>query len=757
MSKATTFLLTCVLLVLAAALPAHDTLGQTAGPQAKAAIKLPDSTLVKYPRVAGFGNKIHIAGSHDNGATYWTKTDSGLSFPGGKSLGSADRSGSKEDYANTSVTTGPDGTPYMAWINQRDGVYFCRVSTNSTCSPKKVVRDGNFRAYVDIAVASDGKILVTWNQDGAFRYRISTDGGSSWDGDAISNVTPFNRPSVAGGPNGSLAVAYGTGGPSGSRGGRIYVSIWNGSGWSQSLVADASIGYNADPDITIAPNGKIYVAWRELNGVYYAERQPNGTWPASRLMGGEVFGTVGIDADAAGNLHMSWANNRSGDWDLYYTMKPANGNWFTPVRTEGGGKLLANASAAGTVSAAIYGHSTIEDWTGSGMSTRYTLYETGTGSNAKPLVEDGATYTNKPTVSVRLTELQGTPNQVRVHWGSAPTDADPWQTFSTSNPVIQVPAPTDLGTDCQTRTLYSQVRSDGGTISPASSDSVVFDTAVQGDIRVTNPFQRGQPLPSTFSGTINTVASGGASDGAPNYTRVSNVYLRIRDIGDCSKLKSYSVNGGASVLIPDGGVGNTVTFADAVLPSTKQIQVNMLDTLNNSRSDTASVIYDPANTGSSIEPNTAGLPVVSDSTTATLKLDSASIIGTLSFSNTSVTDNLYGQAENLPAGKQFWGVWVANYYAGPISSTVELANPNSLVYSPVRVPTPDAAFTLRWNLFNSLNLGKPLESDKDGVFYTYIRFLDGAGNPSERVLKLKTILPAGYRLPTISLPLLVRP
>ena len=746
MSKATTFLLTCVLLVLATALP-HDTLGQTTGPQAKAALKLPDSTLVKYPRVASFGNRIYIAGSHDNGATYWTKTDTSLTFPGGKALGSADRSGSKEDYANTSVTTGPDGVPYMAWINQRDGVYFCRVASNSTCSPRKVVRDGNFRAYVDIAVASDGKIVVTWNQDGAFRYRISTDGGSSWDGDAISNVTPFNRPSAAGGPNGSLAVAYGTGGPSGSRGGRIYVSLWNGTGWSQSLVADASLGYNADPDVTIAPDGRVYVAWRELNGVYYAERQPNGTWPVSRLMGGEVFGTVGIDADAGGNLHMSWANNRSGDWDLYYAMKPAGGNWFNPVRTEGGGKLLANASAAGTVSTAVYGHSTVEDWTGSGMATRYTLYETGTG---KPLVEDGATYTNKPTVSVRLTELQGTPNQVRVHWGSAPTDADPWQAFSTSNPVIQVPAPTDLGADCQTRTLYSQVRSDTGSISQASSDSVVFDTAVQSDVRVTNPYQRGQPLPAENQNQIDTVTTS-ASDGAPNYTRINGVYLRIRDLGDCSKLKSYSINNDSSVLITDS-VAKQVTLTNDGTFGAKAVKVTVLDTLNNSKVDTSSIIYDPANTGTPLSPNTAGLPVMSASTTATIKLDASSVIGTLSFSNTFVTDNVYGQLEGLPAGKQFWGVWVANYYAGPAGQAGAPLNADDprLIYSPVQVVTPNAAFSLRWNVFNGLNQGPAL--NKDGVYYIYIRFLDGAGNPSKEHLRLQTTLAPGYNVPSTWLP-----
>lgn len=751
MSKATTFILTCVLLIFATALP-HDTLGQGAGPQVKAAIKLPDSNLVKYPRVAGFGNRVHFSGTHDNGATYWTKTDSALSFPGGKSLGSADRGGSKEDYANTAVTVGPDGVAYMAWINQRDGVYWCRVNSNSTCTVRKVVRDGNFRAYVDIAVASDGKILVTWNEDGAFRYRISTDGGGSWNGDTISNVTPFNRPSVAGGPNGSLAVAYGTGGPSSSRGGRIYVSTWNGSGWSQSLVADASLGYNADPDVTIAPNGKIYVGWRTLDGVYYAERQPNGSWPPSRLMGGETFGTVGIDADGSSNLHMSWANNDSGDWDLYYAFKPANGNWFDPVRTVGGGKLLANSSVAGTVSTAIYGHSTVEDWTGSGMNTRYTLYETGTGSNAKPLVEDGATYTNKPTVSVRLTELQGTPNKVRYHWDAAPTDADPWVDFSTTNPVISVPAPSDIGTECQTRTLYTQVSQSGGTISPASSDSVIFDRAVQGDVRVTNPFQRGQPLPSNFTGVIDTVDTG-ASDGAANYTRLTNVFLRIRDTGDCSKLKTYSINDDASITISDS-VARTVTLPVTDTPGAKSVKVSVLDTLNNSRTDTTSVIYDPPNTGSLTSPNTAGLPVVGQSTTATLTLDPQSILGTLAFSGTSVTDNLYGPAEGLPADKEFWGVWVANYYAGPLSSTVELSNTDKLVYSPVRVPTPAAAFTLRWNLFNSLNLAKPLEQGKDGVFYVYVRFLDGAGNPSKEVLTLKTTLPAGYQLPTITLPIM---
>ncbi|HEU4322495.1 MAG TPA: hypothetical protein VFS21_05025 [Roseiflexaceae bacterium] len=736
MSKATRLFLVCSILLVFTALP-QRTLGQGSGTQVSTVLTVPNTTNMKFPRVRGSGTTVHIAGSSGEAAVYWSKGDTANSFPTQSVAGSADTGGKTEDYANTSVAVKADGTAYMAWNSQYSGIYLRKRINNAWNSTRVVARGGGFRSHVDVAVSQDGTLMVTWNEDGFFRYRVSNDDGVSWSGDVLTNTQPYARASVAGGPGGTFLAAYASGGPSGSKGGRVYAAIWDGSRWIQTLVGDANLGYNSDASPTITPSGGMYVAWRSSSGIYYSERQANGSWPVSRLSGGEAYGSVGIQADASGNLHLSWVGNISGDWDIWYLFKPANGNWLDPVRVEGGGGVIANASVAGTVNGFAYGHSTAEDFTGSRMSTRYARFATVAGSSGKPVIEGDAVYTNKTSLNVRMTELQGVPGQIRYRWDAAPTDANPWQAFSSSSPVFTVPAPTGLDGTCQTRTLYAQVQ--GG---PVFSDAITFDTAVQANISAVNP-----NMQSVRTTPLDNNLSDGASNGAPNYTRATKVFLNIRDAGDCSALKSFSVTNGPSGGIA-GSYGASVDLPGGTEPGPRTVQVQVLDTLNNAANHSATIIYDPRSTATGLNPpNLEGLPVVSETTTATVGLEN-SVVRTLSFSDTFVTDNLYGRAENLPAGKQFWGVWIANSRTEVLTTTDEAA----LVYQPVQVFNQGPAFEIKWNLFSGLNYGPA--ADKTGTYYIYVRFLDGAGNPSQRVLKLKAELAPGYSLPTTLVPIL---
>jgi hypothetical protein len=129
--------------------------------------------------------------------------------------------------------------------------------------------------------------------------------------------------------------------------------------------------------------------------------------------------------------------------------------------------------------------------------------------------------------------------------------------------------------------------------------------------------------------------------------------------------------------------------------------------------------------------------------------DAKSIIRTLSFSGIDVTDNLYGKREDLPDGKQFWGVWIAN-----ATSDVGADSP-ALNWYPVRVGTPDSSFSVKWDLFSGLGFTSDLRN-KSGDYFVYVRFLDGAGNPSQGSLKVQVTLEAGYDIPTVRLPALAR-
>ena len=94
----------------------------------------------------------------------------------------------------------------------------------------------------------------------------------------------------------------------------------------------------------------------------------------------------------------------------------------------------------------------------------------------------------------------------------------------------------------------------------------------------------------------------------------------------------------------------------------------------------------------------------------------------------------------------FWGVWIANSrtrITNPISDT-------SLVWSPVQRPNTAQNFSLaNWSVLSGL----PLASQTPGVYYVYVRFLDGAGNPTSSVLTgtvtLNTITKPTLRLPVV--------
>jgi hypothetical protein len=73
----------------------------------------------------------------------------------------------------------------------------------------------------------------------------------------------------------------------------------------------------------------------------------------------------------------------------------------------------------------------------------------------------------------------------------------------------------------------------------------------------------------------------------------------------------------------------------------------------------------------------------------------------------------------------------------------------------VRVATPNSSFSVRWSLFSGLGYTSDL-ANKPGDYYVFVRFLDGAGNPSSGSLKLKVTLEPGYTLPSQRLPVQVR-
>jgi hypothetical protein len=277
---------------------------------------------------------------------------------------------------------------------------------------------------------------------------------------------------------------------------------------------------------------------------------------------------------------------------------------------------------------------------------------------------------------------------------------------------------------------------------------------VQAAASLSNPHLGG--LPPAYGMTLQDSYTGtndGASDGDPTYTRERFLYLGINGFSDCSDLTTFHIPGSDSDPTPRP-INNNIFSGPAALPQgiavgDRTIDVNVNDKLGNTRKWTSTLTYDPVNTDTTgTQTNTLGLPVLASGGSFTADND-ASIIRTLTFSNVSVTDNLYGQRESLPAGRQFWGVWIAN-----ATSAVGASSP-TLNWYPVRVPVPNSSFTVEWNLFSGLGFTTDLRN-RSGNYFVYVRFLDGAGNPTEGFLEAQVNLAQGYAVPTVQMPVMIK-
>jgi len=272
-----------------------------------------------------------------------------------------------------------------------------------------------------------------------------------------------------------------------------------------------------------------------------------------------------------------------------------------------------------------------------------------------------------------------------------------------------------------------------GTGALLSSTITIF-SAVHASVAAVNPYLAGNEIAVS-------PADGGAHDGDPAYTRTGTAYLRVLDAGDCAGLSQLSLSGGATRPITDGAFLGYLTLPGGSTQGTRTFQVTVQDHAGNSAtfpsaSQPFSMIYDAT-------------PPVLDSSqnpALTAPLSATSVLVRLAFDHIAVSDNLYGIRENLPAGRQFWGVWLA-------SSMSASADPASLAWVPIHVAQPGSSFSVQWSLFSGLGLSDL--HNHPGSYYVYAKFLDGAGNPSSATLASAaiTLLP-GYQVPTISLPLL---
>ena len=423
----------CCVLVVGAALPQHGAPARASvatAPRVGPGLVLPGSTTSlalagKYPRIAAFGHFLHMISNTGRQANYWSISDTASSASPPALLGATD---GDTEHADATIAAAPDGTLYAAWIFNQTAVIVRRKPVNRAWESGNVIYwSANYLSYVDIAVAGDGQIFVVWKEDDLYRYARSSDGGAGWpDAGIVSSKTAYKPISIAGGAAARSSRHSAAGMDS------AYASIWNGSKFLTSdltpFASDSDFFAFAEP--AVAPNGKIYVAFSngKLNpGLYYSERQPDGSWPVLHLTNGRVYGAIGFSADAENNLHIAWASDKAGQWELYYAFKPDSGDWQDMIKApRTTGDLIANVNAAATIGARAYGHVIFETFDGANGALRYQQFSSDLASpDATPVLDGGARLTRNTLVTLGFTNVIGSPDSMRYRWDAPPTGATP--------------------------------------------------------------------------------------------------------------------------------------------------------------------------------------------------------------------------------------------------------------------------------------------------------------------------------------------
>jgi len=228
------------------------------------------------------------------------------------------------------------------------------VLVNHDPSPDESLADQQQPA---LTVGPDDTIHIAWaderfgNSD--IFYACSTDGGASWSSNVRVNddatVADQDSPTIVVDEQGHVHIAW-----EDSRNGDydIYYarSVDGGLTFSanQRVNDDAGQEEQFDPAIVVGPDGTLHLAWqdgRDSMGydIYYARSTDDNTTfsPNTRVndetLGDQVDPAIGVDG--TGRVHVAWADNRDGQYQIYYANSSDGGTSFSAsLRIGHGGK-----------------------------------------------------------------------------------------------------------------------------------------------------------------------------------------------------------------------------------------------------------------------------------------------------------------------------------------------------------------------------------------------------------------------------------
>jgi hypothetical protein len=453
--------------------------------------------------------------------------------------------------------------------------------------------------------------------------------------------------------------------------------------------------------------------WMGLNGVLYPER-------ITAFNGKDVSGT-GIAADAGGKAFIAGTNGLKQSLILAnHTGSKWDDSGYNVTNTEYSKPAVLFSPYQSGVRLSVF----VVTFKANGTDIIWTTH-TGAFNVAlntctpTVVIENGATVINRTTASgiVYVDSKCTAAYYVSKVTSSAaaPTAAiaaGDYKAFSIENPTFAISGLTANASSYVHIKMFDATKK---AVSNWKSVKISTDTVatVGATLSLLSPY--------TTARFDDTLAMGGSSFTQSGYVRSMVGRFAITAVADPSGLDSYKINNRTTSFDTSMlNIGQSVILSqssDALTPNNVGITVDLTDGAGNTESrELDTLILDTTP------------PVIASAPTPTFTVNAGSYNGSITLSGGSVTDDLFPGA----TGTQYWGVWVANAVCSGAGSCPADTDA-SLHWAAVSTPTYT---TLDWNLHDGLNTVATAGGSE--YYKTYIKFLDGAGNPSASSISFET-------------------
>ena len=266
-----------------------------------------------------------------------------------------DSSGSTSSQS-PGIAVDSSGNAYSVWQDYRNGtkgdIYFSYRSTGGNWTTSSIVSlASEYTSSSRIAVDPSGNAYIVWTEllntipKFYFSYRPT---GASWS----SKVRVGNTPDAKRVGSGDIAVdklgnAYAVWDDNRNGSSDIYFSYRPAGGsWITDVrVDDDSTGRDQNtPRIAVDSSGNAYAVWRDLregsrDDIYFSYRPSGGNWQPNLKVNDYIGTSIYVSppciaVDSSGNAYCGWGDSRTGNYDAYFSYRPAGGSWSANVRVD---------------------------------------------------------------------------------------------------------------------------------------------------------------------------------------------------------------------------------------------------------------------------------------------------------------------------------------------------------------------------------------------------------------------------------------